>query len=47
MSPPPHPNWPNDARVALQIVLNYEEGSEPSILDGDQHSELAGIVAPR
>lgn len=25
---PPKPNWPNDARIAVQIVLNYEEGSE-------------------
>ena len=31
--------WPNKARVALQIVLNYEEGSENSVLHGDKHSE--------
>jgi len=31
--------WPNNAKLALQIVLNYEEGSENSILHGDKHSE--------
>jgi allantoinase len=36
---PPHPHWPNDARLALNFVLNYEEGSEPSIVDGDGRSE--------
>ena len=29
---PPHPRWPNDARVAVQFVLNIEEGAESSIL---------------
>lgn len=37
---PPDPRWPGDARLALQIVLNYEEGSEYSIPDGDDHSEF-------
>ncbi|WP_448570887.1 allantoinase PuuE [Trichothermofontia sp.] len=36
---PPHPRWPGDARLALQIVMNYEEGSEYSIPDGDNRSE--------
>lgn len=36
---PPNPNWPDAARLALQIVLNYEEGSENSILHGDAASE--------
>ncbi len=36
---PPHPQWPNNARLALQIVLNYEEGGENSILHGDAASE--------
>ena len=36
---PPHPEWPNGARLALQIVLNYEEGAENSILHGDAASE--------
>ena len=31
--------WPNNARLALQIVLNYEEGAENSVLHGDKHSE--------
>jgi allantoinase len=38
-SRPPHPHWPGDARVAVQVVLNYEEGSEYSIPDGDGHAE--------
>lgn len=37
---PPHPRWPGGARVALQFVLNYEEGGERSVLDGDSHSEI-------
>ena len=37
---PPHPKWPGDAKIALQIVLNYEEGSEYSIPDGDDTSEI-------
>jgi allantoinase len=36
---PPHPRWQGDAKIALQIVLNYEEGSEYSIPDGDNISE--------
>ena len=36
---PPHPQWPNNARLALQIVLNYEEGGENSVLHGDAASE--------
>jgi putative urate catabolism protein len=36
---PPDPNWPNGARVALSIVLNYEEGGEASVLHGDPASE--------
>ncbi|MBP1845491.1 peptidoglycan/xylan/chitin deacetylase (PgdA/CDA1 family) [Rhizobium petrolearium] len=35
------PRWPNDARLALNIVLNVEEGSEPSVPDGDPTSEAA------
>lgn len=37
---PPHPQWREDAKIALQIVLNYEEGSEYSIPDGDDTSEI-------
>jgi len=32
--------WPNNARIAVQIVLNYEEGSENCVLDGDKNSEV-------
>ena len=43
---PPDPAWPGGARVALQIVLNYEEGSENNVLHGDAASEpfLSEIV---
>jgi putative urate catabolism protein len=43
---PPHPRWPGGARIALQFVLNYEEGSENSVLHGDAASEtfLSEIV---
>ena len=36
---PPHANWPGRARIALQFVLNYEEGGENSVLHGDPGSE--------
>jgi putative urate catabolism protein len=36
---PPHAQWPNKARIALQFVLNYEEGGENSVLHGDAGSE--------
>lgn len=36
---PPQADWPNGARLALQIVVNYEEGAENSILHGDAASE--------
>ena len=36
---PPHPQWPGQARVAVQFVLNYEEGGENSVLHGDAGSE--------
>ena len=32
--------WPNNAKIALQIVLNYEEGAENCIINGDKHSEV-------
>ncbi len=43
---PPNPRWPGGARLALQIVLNYEEGGENCILHGDSASEsfLSEIV---
>src|SRR5258705_5212399 len=36
---PPDPRWPGGARVAVQFVVNYEEGGENSILHGDKASE--------
>ena len=36
---PPHAQWPGQARVAVQFVLNYEEGGENSVLHGDAASE--------
>jgi allantoinase len=36
---PPHARWPGNARVALQFVLNFEEGGENSVLHGDAGSE--------
>jgi len=35
----PKISWPNNARIAVQIVLNYEEGAESCILNGDKYSE--------
>src|ERR1700746_995179 len=49
-SPPPHPRWPAEARIAVSLVLNYEEGAEACVLHGDAHSESVltdlGAVAP-
>ncbi len=43
---PPHADWPGNARIAVQFVLNYEEGGESNILHGDSGSEqfLSEIV---
>jgi putative urate catabolism protein len=43
---PPDPKWPDRARLALQFVINYEEGGENNILHGDPASEafLSEIV---
>ncbi|MBO6775242.1 MAG: allantoinase PuuE [Marinibacterium sp.] len=43
---PPDPKWPGGAKIALQIVLNYEEGGENCVLHGDAASEafLSEIV---
>ncbi len=43
---PPDPQWPGGARIAVQIVLNYEEGGENNVLHGDAASEafLSEIV---
>jgi putative urate catabolism protein len=36
---PPHPRWPGNARIALNFVVNYEEGAEYSLLNGDDRPE--------
>jgi allantoinase len=43
---PPHARWPNQARIAVQFVLNYEEGAENHVLHGDAGSEqfLSDII---
>ena len=43
---PPHPRWPGDAAIAVQLVVNVEEGGENSVLHGDGASEafLSEIV---
>ena len=43
---PPDPRWPGGARICVQFVINYEEGGENNILDGDAASEafLSEIV---
>lgn len=45
---PPHAHWPGNARVALQFVLNFEEGGENSVLHGDPASEqfLSELFSP-
>ena len=40
---PPDPRWPGGARLAVNFVMNYEEGSEPSVQDGEGYSE-AGLT---
>ena len=37
---PPDPQWPGGARLAVNFVMNYEEGSEPSVQDGEDHTEV-------
>ena len=44
---PPDPKWPNGARLAVNFVMNYEEGSEPSIQDGEGHTEIGLTDAQR
>ena len=43
---PPDPQWPNNARLAVNFVINYEEGSEYSIPDGDGFSEASLTESP-
>src|SRR5262245_37945498 len=46
---PPDPKWPGGARVAVQFVVNFEEGGENSILHGDRGSEafLSDVLGAR
>ncbi len=37
---PPHPKWPDGAKIAVQFVVNYEEGGENCVLHGDPQSEV-------
>jgi putative urate catabolism protein len=45
---PPHADWPGGARIAIQMVLNYEEGGEKSVLNGDAGAEtfLSDMINP-
>jgi putative urate catabolism protein len=45
---PPHAQWPGGARIAVQFVLNYEEGGENSVLHGDAGAEtfLSDMINP-
>jgi peptidoglycan/xylan/chitin deacetylase (PgdA/CDA1 family) len=42
---PPAAPWPNGAQIAVSLVLNYEEGSEQSVLDGDRKGESLAELA--
>ncbi|MGP0089160.1 MAG: allantoinase PuuE [Xanthobacteraceae bacterium] len=46
---PPDPRWPKSARIAVQVVLNYEEGGENCLLHGDRGSEafLSDVLGAR
>jgi putative urate catabolism protein len=42
----PNPRWPGGARIAVQFAINYEEGSEYTVADGDDRTELGLAEAP-
>ena len=44
---PPDPHWPGGARVAVSIVVNFEEGAEFSISDGDPENEAVYEIEQR
>lgn len=44
---PPHPQWPNNARVAVSFVVNFEEGAEFAIAEGDDTNEAVYEVVDR
>ncbi|KAH6684334.1 putative chitin deacetylase 1 [Halenospora varia] len=41
-----NPQWPNGAKIAVSFVINYEEGAEHTVLNGDMHSETHLWEAP-
>src|SRR5207248_3015660 len=41
---PPKVAWPNGARVVVSFVVNYEEGAERNVLDGDERNEGGGEI---
>jgi len=41
---PPDPQWPGGARVAVNFCINYEEGAEMCVLNGDERSEVRVCV---
>ena len=43
---PPDPAWPGGARLAVNFVLNYEEGAEASVPDGDGRGEAGLTESP-
>ena len=42
---PPDPKWPGGARIAVNFVMNYEEGSEPSVGDGEARAVVESVKA--
>src|ERR1700736_4984069 len=44
---PPDPRWPDGARVAVSIVVNFEEGAEFSVADGDPENEAVYEIEQR
>src|SRR4051812_24074010 len=45
-SRPPDANWPQNARIAVQFVINYEEGGEKSVIYGDKEAESFLLEQP-
>ena len=43
----PDPQWPGEARIAVSFVLNYEEGGENTILNGDYAAAIARATSAR
>ena len=43
---PPHPHWPNDARIAINFVINIEEGAEKTPYNHDEEAECYGMTFP-